>query len=479
MSQGVIYQDAAGRVISANAAACQILGVTLEQLQGRGSEDSHGKAIHEDGSEFSSDRHPSYVASMTGQAVKDVIMGFFNQNEDVYRWVSVCAMPQFRPGELRPFQTYITLSDITDLKHAQEALISSRDELGIKVKERTRELAESEEKYRKLVENANEAIFVSQDQKSKLFNSKALELFGYTKEELEAKTLLELVYPEDRDLVNEQYTKRITGKDLSASYEHRILCNDGGIKWVAVNAVMISWESRPASLVLLTDITAHKNMEQELKAYAQRITQVQEEERKRVAYELHDDTVQYLSILKLQLDYLINSGKIQDPEISEKLVYLEKDAARAVDDVRRYSHELRPGVLEHLGLQAALEQIAEDVNKFNQVAVEVDTEGEEPGIPEEVKLGFFRIAQEALNNARKHADASRINISIQFTGSCVKLAVTDNGIGFDIQQAAVRTNLQGNLGLMSMRERAKLIGADLNIESEIGKGTTVTAEIKL
>lgn len=479
MSQGVIYQDALGGIISANAAAQQILGLTIEQLKERGSLCHHGRAIHEDGSEFSDDQHPSSIAIKTGQAVKDIIMGFYNQNEGSYRWTSVCAMPQFKAGEVIPYQTYIILNDITDRKSAEEALLRARDELDLKVKERTLALVESEEKYRKVVENANEAIFVSQEQKSKLYNSKALELFGYTDEELAAKPLLDLIFVEDRDLVRREYSKRMTGEESSASYEHRIICKDGSVKWVAVNAVSISWENKPASLVLLTDITSHKNMEQELKAYAWKITQVQEEERKRIAYELHDDTVQYLSILKLQLDSLIHSGRIRDIEILGKLSYLERDAGRAVDDVRRYSHELRPGVLEHLGLQAALEQIAEDINKLDQITVEVNVDGEEAEISEEIKLGLFRIAQEALNNARKHAKASRANIILRFTDIWLKLIVSDNGTGFDLQRAVMRSNSKGSLGLISMRERAKLIGADLNIESSPGKGTKVIAEVKL
>ena len=98
----------------------------------------------------------------------------------------------------------------------------------------------------------------------------------------------------------------------------------------------------------------------------------------------------------------------------KKLEYLEKDAELAFNDVRRYSHELRPVVLEHIGLLASLEQIAEDINKLNCFKVEVEVNGKEPKLSEDVKLGFFRIAQEALNNVRKHAKASRAVISLKF-----------------------------------------------------------------
>ena len=218
---------------------------------------------------------------------------------------------------------------------------------------------------------------------------------------------------------------------------------------------------------------------EQLKVYGQKITQVQEEERKRIANELHDDTAQYLSILKLEIDSLLESGKVQDSNIIEKLQYLEKDADRAVQDVRRCSHELRPAVLEYLGLHSALEQIAEDTNILNQLEVKVKLEGIEPILSENVKLGLFRIAQEALNNARKHAQANKATVKLQFSENKVKLVVIDNGVGFDVQEAMTQNSNNGSVGLMSMKERAKLIGADLKIESRLGKGTRVSAEVNL
>ncbi len=131
-------------------------------------------------------------------------------------------------------------------------------------------------------------------------------------------------------------------------------------------------------LVTVSDITQLKNDEiemarlnKQLKAYAQRIMLVQEAERKRIAFELHDDTAQYLSILKMQIGALINSGEIQNPKVIQKLEYLEKDADRAFNDVRRYCHELRPSSLENMGLTAAFDQLAEDYNKMGQFQVKV------------------------------------------------------------------------------------------------------------
>jgi PAS domain S-box-containing protein len=368
--------------------------------------------------------------------------------------------------------------DITRQKQAEEALKKLNEELELRVNERTVQLAESEEKYRSLVENANEVITIVQDGIIKFFGGKASELTGYLPEEVISKSFLDVVFPDDRQKAMETYL-RYMDEGISPAGEFRVVRKDGAIRWAQINATKITWEKRPAILAMFTDITERKEMEQTLKDYAQKITMVQEEERKKIAYELHDDTAQYLAILKLELDSLLNSGKIQDPKILEKLEFLEKDASRAVDDVRRYSHELRPGVLEHLGLQAALEQIAEDHNKMGQIQISVNVEGPEPKLSEDIKLGFFRIAQEAINNTRKHAKTSQASINLKYSDNHIQMIVSDDGVGFDVQKASARIGEKGSLGLTSMQERAKLIGASLTIYSKPGKGTQATVDMPL
>jgi signal transduction histidine kinase len=176
---------------------------------------------------------------------------------------------------------------------------------------------------------------------------------------------------------------------------------------------------------------------------------------------------------------LTDSVEIQSPKIKEKLQFLERDADRAFNDVRRYSHELRPVVLERSGLQVALEQLTDDYNKLGQLQVTIKVGGEEPELAEEVKLGFFRIAQESLNNIRKHAKASQANIVLTFRDDRMEMIVSDNGVGFNVKEAAPRAGGKGSLGLMSMRERARLIGANLKIDSKPGYGTVVTVQVSL
>jgi signal transduction histidine kinase len=140
IAQGVVYQDAEGTIIAANPAAEGILGLTLDQLQGRTSTDPRWKAVREDGSAFPGETHPAMVALQTGRAVRDVIMGVFDPVVEEHRWIRVDAAPQFRPGESRPYQVYATFDDITEGKRAEDAL------------------RESEERYRRLFESMLEGF---------------------------------------------------------------------------------------------------------------------------------------------------------------------------------------------------------------------------------------------------------------------------------------------------------------------------------
>jgi PAS domain S-box-containing protein len=124
MSQGVVYQDAAGRIFSANPAAERILGLTLGQMQGRTSIDPRWKAIREDGTDFSGENHPSMISLKTGREVKDVKMGVFNPQSGDYAWINVNSIPQFKPGEKAPYQVYTTFADITGQKRTDDKLKS-------------------------------------------------------------------------------------------------------------------------------------------------------------------------------------------------------------------------------------------------------------------------------------------------------------------------------------------------------------------
>jgi PAS domain S-box-containing protein len=129
MAQGVVYQNAQGEIIAANPAAQRILGLTLDQLQGRTAHDTRWRPVHEDGSDFPRETQPAMVALRTGQPVQNVVIGAYAPTEDRHRWINATAIPQFRAGETVPYQVYTTFEDITERKQAEDALRSRERQL--------------------------------------------------------------------------------------------------------------------------------------------------------------------------------------------------------------------------------------------------------------------------------------------------------------------------------------------------------------
>ena len=198
----------------------------------------------------------------------------------------------------------------------------------------------------------------------------------------------------------------------------------------------------------------------------------QENERKRIARELHDDTAPNLAYLSLELDAMVT----RSPDLTEKdkknLNGLREKLNQIQQDIRQYSHELHPAILEQMGLEAALETLAAETSSRKGLKVQFESDGEELNTDDEVKLTLYRITQEALNNAWKHSKATRVVIRFGYSSDRIRLSIADDGTGFD---SAVRTH---GLGFTGMKERADMIGARLSIESVLGKGTEIIVEVK-
>jgi two-component system sensor histidine kinase DegS len=222
-----------------------------------------------------------------------------------------------------------------------------------------------------------------------------------------------------------------------------------------------------------------KEMQEKLRFYLQQVTRAQEEERRRIAQELHDDTTQDLVILLRQLDdYIITSGSISE-EHTTRLEQLRQQIVKIIDGVRRFSQDLRPSVLDDLGLLPALEWLTSDLTKHFGVIVDMNVVGSVRRFAPETEAVLFRIAQEALRNIWKHSEASKASVTVQFNTNKTVLAVHDDGKGFELPQRIEDLTLSGKLGLTGMQERAQLIGARLTIQSTPGEGTTITAEVPI
>ncbi len=222
-----------------------------------------------------------------------------------------------------------------------------------------------------------------------------------------------------------------------------------------------------------------RNAQQNLRFYLQEATRAQEEERKRISHELHDDTIQALVVLSRDLDDAI-AGKEDLPDDTkarlEGLWHTRIDAI--VKGVRRLSQDLRPAALDHLGLIPALEWLGTTVEEHSGIVTRVTTEGRERILTEEAAIAVFRICQEALRNVWRHAKATEVTITLEFLEGLIRLTIKDNGKGFELPEQIGDLARTGKLGLTGMQERAQLVGGAVTVHSEPGRGTAVVLEIR-
>jgi len=253
-------------------------------------------------------------------------------------------------------------------------------------------------------------------------------------------------------------------------------------KWLHFTASPIRNEGGEiiGAIETLQDITEEKQLQENMRFYVQQVTRAQEEERKRIARGLHDDVSPPLLLLIQRLDAITPSTQPRlSTSIKKKLEDLRDQALEALEGLRHCTQDLRPRIIDDLGLVAALEWMAENLAKDYVIDAKVKVVGVGRDLPDEVQLLLFRIAQEALTNIRRHAEAPRAWITLEFGEDKTVLTVKDNGKGFKLPQRMGDLASEGKLGLAGMQERAQLIRGNLTLQSELGKGTTVTVEVPM
>lgn len=213
------------------------------------------------------------------------------------------------------------------------------------------------------------------------------------------------------------------------------------------------------------------HQEQEmLTTYVRHVTKAQEEERRRLARDLHDGTAQQLAMLVRNLKQRASEGRLA--------VTLHEQASEILEEVRRVARDQRPPLLDDLGLVAALEWLVDQARARSTARVELDVVGSVHRLPPEVEVALYRVVQEALRNAERHADPEMIRITMRFDEELL-LTVEDDGRGFDVPPVTGDHVRAGRLGLMGMQERSQLIGGELEIDSMPGAGTTITIRVSL
>ncbi len=341
-----------------------------------------------------------------------------------------------------------------------------------------RELTASEEKYRQLFENAHDAICIQDNEGYILEANEAMaRQTGYDMESLLHMKVTDFLSEEGIEVAREVRQKLLRGEDLGRTYDQQITRKDGTQAFLRLSTSLILNEGKPVAFQhIVRDVTEERRMQENLRFYLQQTTKAQEEERKRISRELHDDTIQALVVLSRQLDNLASRDKRLPEEHLQRLEELRQRTNDIMQGVRRLSQDLRPAALDRLGLPAALEWLASDVSGYSGLAVKVNVSGGERRLAEEVELILFRIVQEALRNVWRHSQATVANIEVMFGVSNIKIIISDNGKGFSPPRSIGDLAKDGRLGLAGMQERASLINGTLILQSKPGMGTTVTIE---
>jgi PAS domain S-box-containing protein len=335
----------------------------------------------------------------------------------------------------------------------------------------SRALQVSEAKYRGLFETAGEGVIVL-DKRERIVecNVAAGALLRRSPEKL-------------RDAALRDILPREVASALGAAAFHpdgapsvlRLKAPNGGDVWVeAVCTPFVDGEE--LAQVVLRDVTEQKRRQAGLETYAAHILRAQEDERQRIAQELHDETVQSLIVLCRKLDHS-KLNPVAPASAVEVLREAHADVESIVESVRGFAHGLRPPILDDLGLTPAIDRLLRELNARSAIEGSLAVRGPDQRLPADVELALFRIAQEAVHNVERHSEAAHVKIRLEYRPEKTRLAIADDGKGFVSPLPADDLANEKKLGLIGMQERARIVGGKLTIRSVPCEGTRIVAEI--
>jgi PAS domain S-box-containing protein len=380
--------------------------------------------------------------------------GPFNEMDSIS---SVLALQQFLLFTAAPFMVLAALVE----EH-------KRDEL---------ELRESEKRFRLLADSSPSLIWMSgTDKLCTFFNQGWLNFTGRPLEQELGDAWLSGLHPDDRDHCMQLYSSAFDAR-ADFELEYRLRRFDGEYRWL-LDIGVPRFESDGTFLGYIgscIDITDRKISEESLHALTGRLISAQEEERARIARELHDDFSQRLALIGIGLGQLWKNLSPNEVEQRESVMEMLSKTKEICSDIHTLSHQLHSSKLEHVGLLPALHGLCKDFSHKYNVEVHF-TECESPvDVPKDVALCLFRVAQEALANAIKHSGSTQARVEIHTNASGISLRISDSGHGFD---PAIKNPASG-IGLSGMTERLRLVGGRLLVKSEPNCGTEIVAEVPL
>ncbi len=446
-----------GRIIEVNQRACDSLGYTREELLGMSVLDLEMENIE------------NLIQNWQQEAGPLTIFGTHRRKDGSTFPVEVRAGNFYYGGRrLR----LALVRDISERRQAEGAL------------------KESEEKYRLLVNQIPAVIYQgSADCSVEFFDRKVEALTGYRKEEFVSRKVKwgDLILPEDRAEARRNFIAALKG-DRSFVREYHIRRKDGEIRSLQDRGQIYCDDAGMVEYVkgVFFDITEAKLAEEKLREskenlhyLASQLLTAQERERQRISQDLHDDLGQSMLVLKLQLRAI-------EREVPANLAKLKQDLATqttliddVVDNVRRFCRDLRPSILDDLGLILTLERLFKEFGVLHGIEFSLDLDDVGDMLSSQAQIILYRIFQESLTNISKYAQASLIAVSIKIENDQVSFSLEDNGKGFDLEQVRALYVAKRGLGLTAMEERVRMLGGTFEICSQKGSGTRISFYIPI
>lgn len=351
--------------------------------------------------------------------------------------------------------------------------------------EEAREIADqlykSARDYRNLFENAHDAIwFHDIDGKILAANRASQDLTGYPIEEFLGRNVREFMEEDMLSLARDVRRKLLNGDPFPQPYEQQTITKDGTRKTVMITSSLMLVDDKPVGFQhIARDVTEERRMQNNLRYYLNQITRAQEEERKRIARELHDDTAQALFAISRQMDNFIRDNAQLSAQQTAALQDIRQRLGVSLQGIRRFSQDLRPSIIDDLGLLPALKWLVKQKSEDTGIEIGLKVNGKEQRLLPEMELILFRITQEALNNIGKHAHATAADVELDFMPERVSVKITDNGKGFQLPETVGDLSHAGKLGLVGMQERVSLLNGSFEINSQPGRGTVVSASVPM
>jgi PAS domain S-box-containing protein len=397
------------------------------------------------------------------EGINQVLLGRENDFQEEYlsrnsiprRWVRIRAARFDLPRAVR---VLVTHEDVTESRQTGEA-------------------RQKEAEHLQLLLNVTHVLPWEADLSASLFTyvgEQAANMLGYATEEwYEPDFWAAHLHPDDREPARARCIEYSNARD-NYELEYRMIAKDGSVVWLHNLVSVIRENGRPKTIRGFSiDITESKLNEAALRDLSWRLINAQEEERRRVARELHDDLNQRMALMSMDLEQL---KQIEGPlDLHRQLESLQTQAKEIAADIHRISYQLHPSQLDNLGLAASVRSFCQELSAKGKLKVELQLEGFPADLPRDVTLCVFRIAQEALRNCVRHSGAGAARVMLETTNEEIRLSVSDDGCGFERDSEAMTKGL----GFTSMRERLWIVGGEMQVHSQPMHGTVIQVSVPL